>query len=201
MHSAILSIHPRIAVPSRLPRMSGSASTSGNQRVFMRTHRRPLVASVAIALVLLLQIPSAMAGPAGAAEHREGRGPVEITYTKWITTPQPAPLPWLMAGFVNEGPVGSFVGEVLDRKVSTNGRITKLEAIYEVVDGDRSFTALVQGGQDNQLGAALLDGVILAGWRTGARVHVEFQVLTNCFGAPLGRCFQGTIRIQRAPEK
>jgi hypothetical protein len=29
-------------------------------------------------------------------------------------------------------------------------------------------------------GAALLDGVILAGWRTGARVHVEFQTKTNC---------------------
>jgi hypothetical protein len=93
---------------------------------------------------------------------------------------------------------------VLDRKVTTNPlitpSITKLEAIYEVVDGDRSFTALIEGGTDNLTGAARLDGVILAGWRTGARVHVEFQVLTNCFGAPLGRCFQGTIRIQRAPK-
>jgi hypothetical protein len=65
----------------------------------------------------------------------------------------------------------------------------------EVVDGDRSFTALVQGGTNNQTGAALLEGVILAGWRTGDRVHVEFEVMTNCLGAPLGRCFQGTIQI------
>lgn len=167
----------------------------------MKTHRRPVVASIVIALVLLLQISPATAGPSGGAGHKEDRGPVEFRYTKWITTPLPAALPWLMAGFVNEGPVGSFVGEVLDRKVSTNGRITTLQAIYEVVDGNRSFTALVQGGQDNVLGAALLDGVILAGWRTGARVHVEFQVLTNCFGAPAGRCFQGTIRVRRAPEE
>jgi hypothetical protein len=166
----------------------------------MKTHRS-LVASVVIAFVLMMQISSAMAGPAGGDGHKEGRGTVEITFTKWITTPLPAALPWLMAGFVNDGPVGSFVGEVLDRKVSTNGRITKLEAIYEVVDGDRSFTALVQGGQNNLLGAALLDGVILAGWRTGARVHVEFQVMTNCLGAPAGRCFQGTIEIRRAPEE
>lgn len=106
-----------------------------------------------------------------------------------------------MAGFVNDGPVGSFVGELLDRKVSTNGLITKLEAIYQVVDGNRSFIALMGGGQDNQLGAALLDGVILAGWRTGARAHVEYKVMTNRMGAPSGRCFQGTIRIHRAPEE
>ena len=89
----------------------------------------------------------------------------------------------------------TFAGEVLERQVSTNGRVNKLEAFYDVVDGDRSFTALVHGGTDVQTGAALLDGVILAGWRTGDRVHVQFQVMTNCVGAPLGRCFQGTIQI------
>ena len=171
----------------------------------MKTHRRPFVASVVIAFVLLLQISPAMAGPAGGDRDKEGRGRVEITFTKWITTPQPAPLPWSMAGFVNNGPVGSFAGEVLDRKVTINPlitpSITKLEAIYEVVNGDHSFTALIQGGTNNLTGAALLDGVILAGWRTGDRVHVEFQVMTDCFGAPPGRCFQGTIYIERAPRE
>lgn len=156
------------------------------------------VAPVAIALLLLFQVSPVVAGQTGGAPDND-RGRVEVTYTKWITTPLPAPLPWLMLGFVNDGPVGSFVGEVLERNVSTNPLITpgitKLEAIYEVVDGDRSFTALVQGGTNNQTGAALLEGVILAGWRTGDRVHVEFQVMTNCLGAPLGRCFQGTIQI------
>jgi hypothetical protein len=171
----------------------------------MKTNRRALVASVVIALVLLLQIAPAVAGPAGGDGDKDSRGAVEMTYTKWITTPLPAALPWLMEGFVNDGPVGSFVGEVLERNVTTNPQlnpgITKLEAIYQVVDGKHSFTALVQGGTNNQSGAALLDGVVLAGWRTGARVHVEFQVLTNCLGAPQGRCFEGTIRVQRAPEK
>ena len=69
-------------------------------------------------------------------------------------------------GFVNDGANGSFVGEVFERNVTTNPRITlgitKLEAVYEVIDGDRSFTALMQGGTNNQTGAALLEGVILA---------------------------------------
>lgn len=156
------------------------------------------VAPVAIALLLLFQVSSVVAGESRSAGNDRGR---VITFTKWITTPLPAPLPWAMAGFVNDGPVGSFAGEVLDRKVTTNPSIipsiTKLEAIYEVVDGDRSFTALIHGGTNNETGAALLEGVILAGWRTGDRVHVQFQNMTNCLGAPLGRCFQGTIRISR----
>ena len=171
----------------------------------MKTHRRPLVASFVIASVLLLRVSSAMAGPPGGAGDQDARGRVEFTYTKWITTPLPAALPWLMEGFVNDGPAGSFVGEVLERNVTTHPLITPaiitLEAIYQVVDGDRSFTALVHGGTNGQTGAALLDGVILAGWRTGDRIHVEFQVLTNCYGAPAGRCFQGTIRVQRAPQE
>jgi hypothetical protein len=51
-------------------------------------------------------------------------------------------------------------------------------------------------------GAALLDGVILAGWRTGAPVHVAFDTITTgCFGAPAGKtCFVGTIHVGRVPR-
>ena len=61
--------------------------------------------------------------------------------------------------------------------------------MYEVVDGDRSFTALIRGGQ-NAAGAARFDGVILAGWRAGARVQVVYQRylasagMPSCEGAP-----------------
>ena len=38
------------------------------------------------------------------------------------------------------------------------------------------FTALIRGGTNSGgRASALLDGVILAGWRTGARVQVELQ--------------------------
>ena len=153
------------------------------------------------------------------------RGAVEVTFTKWPTTGLP-PLPavpgrTLFQGFVG-GDLGdgNFVGEVLDSKVSTactafanpctpgttpptiTGSIGALQAIYEVqVDGN-AFTALIQGGRNRVTGGvALLDGVILAGWRTGARVHVTFQTTADCAGAPAGPCFQGVIRVERAPKE
>lgn len=153
------------------------------------------------------------------------RGPVEVTFTKWPTTGLP-PLPTvpgrtLFQGFVG-GDLGDgdFVGEVLDSKISTactafappctpgitpptiTGSIGALHAIYEVQVGENSFTALIQGGRNRVTGGvALLDGVILAGERTGARVHVAFQTTTDCAGAPAGPCFQGVIRVERAPKE
>ena len=40
-----------------------------------------------------------------------------------------------------------------------------------------------------------------SGWRTGARVHVAFQTTADCAGAPAGPCFQGVIRVERAPKE
>jgi hypothetical protein len=170
--------------------------------------------------VLLLQL-----SPGLAAGKLHDQRPVEVTFTKWPTTGLP-PLPavpgrTLFLGFVG-GDLGDgvFVGEVLDSKVSTactafappctpgitpptiSGSIGALQAIYEVQVGDKSFTALIQGGRNRVTGGvALLDGVILAGWRTGARVHVAFETTTNCDGAPAGPCFQGVIRVERAPKQ
>jgi hypothetical protein len=72
----------------------------------------------------------------------------------------------------------------------------------EVQAGEDSFVALIQGGTNGVIGAARLHGVVLAGWGAGAPVHVEFQTMTNCGGAPdAGTCFQGTIRVDRAPRQ
>lgn len=139
--------------------------------------------------------------PATAADHRDHNRPVDLAFTKWVTT-----FP-LMEGYWGGDLANKFVGEVLQRQVSVNpslNSIVRLEAIYEFKNGDRSFTALIRGGTNNVTGAALLDGVILAGWRTGARVHVEFDTIpaiTGCFGAPAGKdCFVGTIHVGRAPR-
>ena len=175
-------------------------------------------ASIVIAVAVMLQIQPAAAGapdvglamaqgsrfpgvpvPSTENTRNKHRAPVEITFTKWITTGTH------MAGFTGGDVVGVFAGEVLQRQVSTNpdvNPIIRLEAIYEVQAGDHSFTALIRGGTNGETGAALLDGVILAGWRTGAQVHVAFQTMTNCAGAPDGRtCFEGTIHIDRAPKE
>jgi hypothetical protein len=153
--------------------------------------------------------------------------PVEVAFTKWRTAQIP-PLPAvtvrsLFAGIVGgDLGEGDFVGEVLDRKVSTpctafdplcppgttpatiTGSIIALHAVYEVQVGEHSFTALIQGGTNGVTTAALLNGVILAGWRTGAPVHVAFQTISSCTdrdGVTHGPCFQGTIRIERAPKE
>ena len=177
----------------------------------------------AIYLAILLVLSPVLMGaqgsrfpglPASSTDtHNKQRGPVEVTFTKWITTaPQ-------MVGVTGGDVPGTFVGEVLQVQVSQRpadecyappacGRVMRLEALYEVQAGNHSFAALVRGGTSGDTGAAVLDGVILHGWRTGARVHVEFHTLLppsptepGCAGAPAGApCFQGVISIER-PSK
>jgi hypothetical protein len=169
----------------------------------MRTiGRHTRVASFVTAVALVIQM-----SPAGATGPDDNNHPVEITFTKWTATPPATPpLPpfGLLLGFAGDGIEGSFVGEVLWRQASLNGHVVGLTAMYEVVDGDRSFTALIRGGQ-NATGAAHFDGVILAGWRAGARVQVVYQRYLvsqgGCAGAPSDKtCFVGTIYVQRAPK-
>ena len=162
------------------------------------------VASFVGAVALLIQM-----SPVLASDQDHDNRPVAISFTKWGAPPPavpPTPFFGLFEGFSGDGLLGSFVAEVLWRQVSVNGHVTGLEAMYEVVDGDRSFTALIRGGS-NAAGAALLEGVILAGWRAGARVQVVFQRynaipgLPSCEGAPLNKtCFEGTIHVGRAPR-
>jgi hypothetical protein len=153
---------------------------------------------------MLLPVSIAMAE--GKGDHNR---PVTVTFTKWGAPPPaspPTPFFGLFEGFAGDGPLGSFNAEVLWRQASVNGHVAGLEAMYEVVDGDRSFTALIRGGS-NAAGLGLLDGVILAGWRTGARVQVVFQrylanpLMPSCDGAPINKnCFVGTIHVGRAPR-
>ena len=63
------------------------------------------------------------------------------------------------------------------------------------------------GAGQNAAGAAHFDGVILAGWRAGARVQVVYQRylaiagIPSCEGAPVNKtCFEGTIYVARAPR-
>lgn len=163
-----------------------------------------LIASATIASVLLLNTTSARL----SADERH-RHDIVVTFTKWVTAivpPNPAEAVssrFLMAGIVGGDVAGDFAGEVLDRRVSTTGTVTAqivaLDALYEIRAGERSFTALIQGGQNNGTRRALLEGVILDGWRTGARVQVQFTVISSCAGKPSGPCFEGTIRILRDP--
>ena len=173
----------------------------------------------AIACVVALQMSP------GLAAGGPGEGPVEVTFTKWRTAGVPPP-PAVATRLLFAGNVGGdlgegdFVGEVLDRKVSTpctftappctpgttpptiTESIASLQAIYEVQAGEHSFIALIQGGSNSAGGR--LEGVIVSGWRLGAHVSVAFDTLSSCTdrdGVAHGPCFDGTIRIGRAPKK
>jgi hypothetical protein len=163
---------------------------------------RRLVAPFAAALVLLIHLAPASA--AGQSAQVDQDQPVEVTYTKWVVVQDGIPF---LTGFTGGDVVGAFSGQVFVGVTSADGRIRRLEAQYSVDGADRSFSALIRGGGNPATGAAILDGTILAGWRTGAPVHVEFQTIpapspteSACYGVPAGvTCFQGTIRIGRVP--
>lgn len=119
--------------------------------------------------------------------------PVEVTFTKWVTAfPD-------MAGFTGGDVDGTFEGEVLQRTPLDNGVIVQLNARYRVIDptGLRSFTAIIQGTQNNQTRSAVLNGVVTEGWLAGAQVHVDFDVITPCEFGSRNTCFRGTIRVMR----
>ena len=186
---------------------------------------RSRVSQLVIAAVLLLPFSPALATSRPNAQATTSQEPVEVTFTKWGTAvvPQPPPVAprSLFAGNVGgDLGEGDFVGEVLDRKVSTactafdplctpgitpptiTRSIASLQAIYEVQAGERSFIALIQGGSTSLGGR--LEGVIVSGWRIGAHVRVAFDRLSSCTdrdGVAHGPCFDGTIRVGQAPKE
>jgi hypothetical protein len=159
------------------------------------------IASLAAALVLVLS-PAIALGQAAAADQAR---PTTIQYTKWVEVVNGARL---LKGFAGGDVVGDFSGQVLVREISVDGRVIRLEAEY-AVEGERSFTALLRGGTDAVSGAAILDGTILAGWRTGADIHAEFVTIPApspfdpaCPGHPPGlTCFSGTLSVGRIPGR
>ena len=65
-----------------------------------------------------------------------------------------------MAGVVGVGNMTrEFAGEMLDLHATSDGTFFAIEAIYGVHLRNRSFTALIRGGQNNAAGTAILDGV------------------------------------------
>ena len=161
---------------------------------------RSRVALFVSAIVLVLQI-----SPARAGEDEGGpQGKVEVTFTKWVLTL--GPNPGFMQGFTGGDVPGAFVGETFVNVARTNPAIpslSTLEVIYGVQaeDPELSFTALIRGGA--ALGKAQLDGRILAGWRIGDAVHVEWvrfpSPSADCPSPPVNAgafCFVGTITIE-----
>jgi hypothetical protein len=157
--------------------------------------------------------PAEARGENDEGRHNRNR-PVDVAFVKWNASPV------LLTGVTGGDVEGTFVGEVFQNQHSVNdlvnpnpdptmagpvlNGIVRIESLYGVVadDGRKSFTALIRGGQNQVTGVGRFDGVILAGWRTGARVQVVYQRYfaadNNCTdaGAPItANCFIGTIHI------
>jgi len=120
-----------------------------------------------------------------------------VTFTKWITVSPGYPI---MAGVTGGAAAGTFTGQVLEATTTVDGLVQRLVAVYEVHSGAHSFIALIQGGGSQ--GAAILDGRVLSGWLTGARVRVNFETISCAEpNALAGVCFQGTIRLATDNEE
>ena len=134
--------------------------------------------------------PSSVASVLSTQTQANGGAPVEVTFTKWVTT-FPA-----FVGNANGVP-DTFAATVLNRTAFDNGNIVKLEARYEVTDNDpeHSFVALIEGTQNARTQQAVLNGTIIEGWLLGAQVHVTFDVITPCPQFGQARCFTGVIRV------
>lgn len=158
----------------------------------VRSHSRVAGFVGALALVFLF-------APVPAASADDHNRPVEFTFAKWFVSST------AMEGYWGGNLDNKYVGELLRRQATTNpavNAVAQLEAVYEFHHGADFFTALIRGGSNGVTGKAYLDGVVLAGWRTGASVHVEFdRIATGCVGAPAGvACFVGTVQVGRAPR-
>lgn len=177
----------------------------------METNRTRCHSGLIIVAIVFLQMATAWAqgtpGMPTTPSASSSQRPVEISYTKWVRVVDGITL---LEGFTGGDVEGIFAGQVLRSQTSLDQRIVAIEAIYEVraATGPQSFTALIRGGRTNNPGDAILNGVILDGWRTGANVQVKFQrkpapspTESACEGAPAGlACFQGTITVGRAPR-
>jgi hypothetical protein len=183
------------------------------------SHRQSIFAVIACAIALF---GTSSAGADQRDDRHPSRNrPVDVTFTKWGTGGT------LLTGIAGGDVPGTFVGEVVHRVPSVNvlvnpnpdpsaagnpllNGIVKLEALYQV-NADflrQSFTALIRGGQNQVTGKARFDGVILAGWRSGARVEVTYQryfaLDQHCIdaGAPVtATCFVGSIHIEADPKE
>jgi hypothetical protein len=156
-------------------------------------------ALIASALVLVVQVSSVAAN--GRGNHH---GRVSVTFTKWVLGDGKGPL---MEGFTGGDIEGVFLGEVfVNVKSQRLPAVSHLEVVYGVkaADDTFSFTSLIEGGAFQ--GKAILDGVILGGWRKGAHIHAEWTATlpVNCPPPPAGagaNCFIGTMTIDRLDDE
>ncbi|MBA2304993.1 MAG: hypothetical protein H0W08_20510 [Acidobacteria bacterium] len=152
------------------------------------------VGVVVTAMALLLQ----MSPVAHAASRGGDKSSIEVTFTKWITDFSTFPSLPVLGTVGGDAGTGDLGGNALITPIA-HDRILKIGVTYEVSGTDQNFIAEVHGTQNNKTHRAVLNGVVIEGALTGARVHVEYDEIpcVDVVGAPPEAlvCFQGTIRV------
>ncbi len=146
-----------------------------------------------LAVAVTASFAAASQARSGSTHHKTAAPGVELTYTKWFAPGFPN-----MVGVVGGDIAGKFGGAVIHVNPDSTGRFVHITAVYIVVADDpaKSFTAHVEGVQDNQTLTAVLNGRVVDGYLKRAHVHAEYAVI-SCSQAAGGPCFQGTISVKR----
>ena len=139
--------------------------------------------------------PSGVVGVTGIQAQGSGSANVEVTFTKWI---DPA-FPTSRASPAAMSPV-TLPQQCSEERRSTMATSLISQARYEVIASNpaRAFTVLIEGKQNNQTQKAVLNGTVIDGWLTGARVHVTFDVVgrpPNSTRASALRELSGSSRV------
>jgi hypothetical protein len=142
-----------------------------------------------IAALTVLMLAGGAVAASGEIKQARAADAVELTYTKWFFPHFPTSVGVVAGDFT-----GTMAGQVLSRRSVADNQIVLFTARYDVSAGADSFSALIEGEQNNEIHSGVVNGEVTAGALTGRQVHETYDVV-SCTQAPTGFCFQGNIRI------
>jgi hypothetical protein len=126
----------------------------------------------------ILAMVATIAGPVSAAQR-----PIVLEFEKAWAAPD------YYVGTVGGG--GSIQMWLSNKAVI--GNTQHFDAAVEVDAPSGDFTAFVSGQINFSTGRVALNGIVTSGWKAGARVHEESQLIDPAIGS-----FTGTIQIMPA---
>lgn len=156
---------------------------------------------IAVVAVLLLVSLATVGTTVALADHGRDRGGVDVTFTKWVTS-LPAD-PSTLAGAPMAGVVGGDVGRgryaglVLSDDTASRPGFWLAHALYGVFGRDHAFVADLHITEDDTTVpiTATIRGVVIWGWRMGARVTGEYRIVDSCPIPTPGNVFAPTCVV------
>ncbi len=168
-----------------------------------------LALAVFVTLSVSLSVGAALGDRGADPGTAVGRdhGAADVTFTKWVTS-LPAD-PSTLAGVHMSGVVGGDVGTGLYRGLVLGDDTTSMpgfwlgHALYGFFGRSHSFVADIHITENDTVSpaTAMLRGVVVVGWMSGARVTGQYTQWVTCPIATPGNvfgslCFQGTLHLQ-----